>query len=113
MQHGSAAQRTWRDRAARTYVPQRSIHLHLFDDLYGPDLSGIKSGRKTRFHQTPHPFEESLHMFLRFLAALLFIGILLGFPFVIRVEPLVLGMPLVLGWIVLWVVLISVIMAVI
>ena len=52
-------------------------------------------------------------MFLRFLAALPFIGILLGIPFVNRVEPLVLGMPLVLGWIVLWVVLISVIMAVI
>ncbi|MGA3246993.1 MAG: DUF3311 domain-containing protein [Paraburkholderia sp.] len=52
-------------------------------------------------------------MFLRFLAALPFIGILLGIPFVNRVEPLVLGMPLVLGWIVLWVVLISVIMGVI
>jgi hypothetical protein len=52
-------------------------------------------------------------MFLRFLAVLPFIGILLGIPFVNRVEPLVLGMPLVLGWIVLWVVLISVIMAVI
>ena len=52
-------------------------------------------------------------MFLRFLAALPFIGILLGIPFVNRVEPLVLGIPLVLGWIVLWVVLISVIMAVI
>ena len=52
-------------------------------------------------------------MFLRFLAALPFIGILPGIPFVNRVEPLVLGMPLVLGWIVLWVVLISVIMAVI
>ncbi|SIO29837.1 DUF3311 domain-containing protein [Paraburkholderia phenazinium] len=52
-------------------------------------------------------------MFLRFLAALPFIGILLGVPFVNRVEPLVLGMPFVLGWIVLWVILISVIMAVI
>jgi uncharacterized protein DUF3311 len=52
-------------------------------------------------------------MFLRFLAALPFIGILLGVPFVNRVEPLVLGMPFVLGWIVLWVILISIIMAVI
>jgi hypothetical protein len=52
-------------------------------------------------------------MFLRFLAVLPFIGILLGIPFVNRVEPLVLGMPFVLAWIVLWVILISVIMAVI
>jgi len=52
-------------------------------------------------------------MFVRFLAVLPFIGILLGIPFVNRVEPLVLGMPLVLGWIVLWVILISIIMAVI
>ena len=52
-------------------------------------------------------------MFLRILAALPFIGILLGVPFVNRVEPLVLGMPFVLAWIVLWVILISVIMGVI
>ena len=52
-------------------------------------------------------------MFLRFLAVLPFIGILLGIPFVNRVEPLVLGMPFVLAWIVLWVILISVIMGVI
>lgn len=52
-------------------------------------------------------------MFLRLLAALPFIGILLGVPFVNRVEPLVLGMPFVLAWIVLWVVLTSVVMAII
>jgi hypothetical protein len=52
-------------------------------------------------------------MLLRVLAALPFIGILLGVPFVNRVEPLVLGMPFVLAWIVMWVVLASVIMAIV
>ncbi|MFM0731198.1 DUF3311 domain-containing protein [Paraburkholderia sediminicola] len=52
-------------------------------------------------------------MLLRVLAALPFVGILLGVPFVNRVEPLVLGMPFVLAWIVMWVVLSSIIMAVI
>ncbi|TKC91188.1 DUF3311 domain-containing protein [Trinickia terrae] len=50
-------------------------------------------------------------MLLRLLAALPFIGILLGVPFFNRVEPLVLGMPFVLAWIVLWVVLTACIMA--
>ena len=50
-------------------------------------------------------------MVLRLLAALPFIGILLGVPFVNRVEPLVFGMPLVLAWIVFWVVMSAVIMA--
>jgi hypothetical protein len=52
-------------------------------------------------------------MFLRILAALPFIGILLGVPFVNRVEPLVLGMPFVLAWIVLWVIQISIIMGIV
>jgi hypothetical protein len=52
-------------------------------------------------------------MSFRLLAVLPFIGILLGVPFVNRVEPLVLGMPLVLAWIVMWVVLSAAIMAVI
>lgn len=50
---------------------------------------------------------------LYLLAALPFIGILVGTTFANRVEPFVFGMPFVLFWIVLWVVLTSVIMAVI
>ncbi|PLZ03845.1 hypothetical protein CY652_02380 [Burkholderia sp. WAC0059] len=52
-------------------------------------------------------------MSLKLLAALPFVGILLGVPFVNRTEPFVLGMPLVLAWLVLWVVLTSVVMAVV
>jgi len=48
---------------------------------------------------------------IHLLAALPFVGILGGIFFVNRVTPLVFGMPLVLAWIVLWVVLSSAIMA--
>jgi hypothetical protein len=48
---------------------------------------------------------------IRWLAALPFVGILVGTAFVNRIEPLVFGMPLVLAWIVGWVVAGSVIMA--
>ncbi len=47
------------------------------------------------------------------LAALPFIGILVGVTFANRVEPFVLGMPFILFWIVAWVLLTSVIMAVV
>ena len=47
------------------------------------------------------------------LAALPFIGILIGISFANRVEPFVLGMPFILFWIVAWVVLTSIIMAVV
>jgi uncharacterized BrkB/YihY/UPF0761 family membrane protein len=52
-------------------------------------------------------------MFFRILAALPFIGILIGIPFVNQVEPLVLGMPFVLAWIVIWIVLSAIIMGII
>ncbi|OLL28456.1 hypothetical protein BTH42_27205 [Burkholderia sp. SRS-W-2-2016] len=52
-------------------------------------------------------------MLLRVLAALPFIGMLVGIAFVNRVEPLVLGMPFVLAWIVMWVILSSIIMAIV
>jgi Protein of unknown function (DUF3311) len=47
------------------------------------------------------------------LAVLPFIGILVGTPFVNKVEPYVLGMPFILFWIVMWVVLSSIIMAIV
>jgi hypothetical protein len=47
------------------------------------------------------------------LAALPFLGLLGGIPFVNRVTPFVLGLPFILFWIVLWVALTSVIMLVI
>jgi hypothetical protein len=52
-------------------------------------------------------------MSVRLLAVLPFLGILVGVVFFNRVEPLVLGMPLVLAWIVLWIVASSVVMAII
>ncbi len=52
-------------------------------------------------------------MFLRLLALLPFIGILVGAAFTNRVTPLVFGMPLVLAWQVLCVVLTAVIMGII
>lgn len=50
---------------------------------------------------------------IRWLAVLPFIGILVGTAFVNSVEPLVFDMPLVLAWIVGWVVLGAIIMAII
>lgn len=47
------------------------------------------------------------------LAALPFLGILVGITFANRVEPFVLGLPFILFWIVMWVVLTSIIMAVV
>jgi ABC-type antimicrobial peptide transport system permease subunit len=52
-------------------------------------------------------------MSIRWLAVLPFLGILIGVAFLNQVEPLVLGMPLVLAWLVFWIVLSAVIMAVI
>lgn len=51
--------------------------------------------------------------YVKLLAILPFLGILVGVPLLDRVEPLVLGMPLILAWIVLWVVLTSVIMLIV
>jgi hypothetical protein len=50
---------------------------------------------------------------VKWLAVLPFLGILVGTPFFNRVEPLILGMPLILAWIVLWIVLTGMIMAII
>ena len=47
------------------------------------------------------------------LAALPFIGILIGSIFVNRVTPFVAGMPLMLAWLLMWIVLTSVIMGIV
>lgn len=52
-------------------------------------------------------------MSVRLLAVLPFLGILVGVAFMNRLEPLVLGMPLVLAWIVLWIVMSAVVMGII
>ncbi len=52
-------------------------------------------------------------MLIRLLAALPFLGILVGSFFFNRVEPLILGMPTILAWLLLWIVLTSAIMALI
>ena len=51
--------------------------------------------------------------FVKWLAVLPFLGILVGVPLLNRVEPLILGLPLILAWIVLWIVLTAVIMGII
>ncbi len=51
--------------------------------------------------------------YVRWLAVLPFLGILGGVFFVNQVTPLVLGMPFLLAWIVLWILLSSAIMALI
>lgn len=50
---------------------------------------------------------------VKYLAVLPFLGILVGVPFLNQVEPLIMGMPLILFWIVLWIVLTAVIMGII
>jgi hypothetical protein len=50
---------------------------------------------------------------IRWLMVLPFLGMLGGIPFVNRVEPYVLGMPFLLFWLVAWVIVTSVIMAIV
>ncbi|OJW28911.1 MAG: hypothetical protein BGO51_16430 [Rhodospirillales bacterium 69-11] len=50
---------------------------------------------------------------VRYLAALPFLGLLGGVFFFNRVTPLVFGMPLLLAWIVLWILLTAAIMTII
>jgi hypothetical protein len=50
---------------------------------------------------------------IRWLAILPFLGLIVGPFFVNRVEPVILGLPLLLAWIVAWVVLTAIIMAII
>jgi hypothetical protein len=49
----------------------------------------------------------------KYLAIVPFLGILVGVIFLNRVEPLILGLPLILAWLVLWILLTSAIMAIV
>jgi pilus assembly protein TadC len=60
-----------------------------------------------------HDYPEAIGMFFKILASLPFIGTLLGVPLANSVYPLFLGMPFVLGWIVICLVLSSIIMLII
>jgi hypothetical protein len=51
--------------------------------------------------------------YVRLLAVLPFIGFLVGVPLLNQVQPMILGMPLILAWIILWVLLTAAIMAII
>lgn len=60
------------------------------------------------------PAQLRVHfMLIRLLSALPFLGILAGSIFFNRVEPLIAGLPMLLAWLVLWVVLTSAIMGLI
>jgi hypothetical protein len=61
------------------------------------------------------PYRARSHVMrnVRWLAVLPFLGMLVGPFFVNRVTPFVLGMPLLLAWIVAWVILTSIIMAIV
>ncbi|HXT80261.1 MAG TPA: DUF3311 domain-containing protein [Acetobacteraceae bacterium] len=50
---------------------------------------------------------------IRWLAILPFLGLIVGVAFFNQVEPLVLGMPLVLAWIVLWLIITAIVMGII
>jgi hypothetical protein len=50
---------------------------------------------------------------IRWLMLLPFLGILGGIPFVNRVTPYILGLPFILFWIVAWVIITSIIMAIV
>lgn len=50
---------------------------------------------------------------MRWLAVLPFVGVLVGTPFFNNAEPSILGLPLILVWLVAWVLATSVIMAIV
>jgi polyferredoxin len=72
------------------------------------NTAGIEAGQQKSVRE-----REKAMTFVKYLAVLPFLGILVGVPLLNRVEPLVMGMPLILAWIVLWVVLTAVIMGII
>jgi uncharacterized protein DUF3311 len=76
-------------------------------------LAAQRRGGRARHLSAPIATGKETMRGIKWLALLPFVGMLGGVFFVNRVTPLVLGMPLLLAWIVLWVLLTSVIMALI
>ncbi|MGF6638925.1 xanthosine utilization system XapX-like protein [Paraburkholderia sp. MM6662-R1] len=98
----------WKDAIAAVETP-----TFILTCFTGPKYPAYSPQRSRNFNDTYLLVRGVVHMLLRVLAALPFVGILVGVSFVNRVEPLVLGMPFVLAWIVMWVVLSAIIMAII
>jgi hypothetical protein len=73
---------------------------------------GFARGPKAIERGEPASLEASM-TWVKWLAVLPFLAMLIGTAFVNTVEPLVFGLPLVLAWLVIWVVLTAAIMAVI
>jgi hypothetical protein len=78
-----------------------------------PPRARSGSGRSAPVRQQQIRQMGGMMAFVKLLAIFPFLGILVGVPLLNRVEPLVLGMPLILAWIVLWVLLTAVIMLVV
>jgi hypothetical protein len=88
----------------------QEVNVHLKPEV-GPRRSGCSSmedGQGVYVHLKPG--EEMRMKGIRWLIVVPFLGMLGGIPFANRVTPYVLGMPFLLFWVVLWVVLTSLIL---
>ena len=77
------------------------------------DERALATGVRLHVHVALRALEEVPMKVQHVLAALPFVGILVGMFFANRVEPYVLGLPFAMFWVVIWVVLAALIMAVV